>query len=99
MGDDSKWVPQRVTEADAATGRVLAAAREKAGMQVRDAAAASGIDRSVITRIELGQRPCRVTELDALARAYGVGRETLTRAVTAAIKAAEGTAESGGAEN
>ncbi|NOR99666.1 helix-turn-helix domain-containing protein [Mycobacteroides abscessus] len=72
MGDDSKWVPQRVTEADVEIGRVLAAARERAGMQVREVAEASGIDRSVITRIELGQRPCRVAELAALADAYGV---------------------------
>jgi transcriptional regulator with XRE-family HTH domain len=83
MGDDSKWVPQRVTEADAEIGRILTAARERAGMQVREVAEASGIDKSVITRIELGQRPCRVAELAALADAYGVDRAALFHACTA----------------
>lgn len=51
-------------------------------MQVRDAAEASGLDKSVLTRIELGQRPCRVAELAALADAYGVDRAALFHAYT-----------------
>ncbi|ANO17395.1 DNA-binding protein [Mycobacteroides abscessus subsp. abscessus] len=88
MGEQTEktpWVPQRVTEADAEIGQVLAAARERAGMQVREVAEASGIDKSIITRIELGQRPCRVAELAALADAYGVDRVTLFHACTAEI--------------
>lgn len=88
MGDETDkapWVPQRVTEADVEIGQVLAAARERAGMQVREVAEASGIDKSVITRIELGQRPCRVAELAALADAYGVDRVALFHAATAEI--------------
>lgn len=85
MGEKTPWVPQRVTEADVEIGRILAAAREKAGMYVRDAAEASGIDRSVITRIELGQRPCRVAELAALADAYGIDRAALFHTATADI--------------
>jgi transcriptional regulator with XRE-family HTH domain len=86
MDDDemgnTPWVPQRVTEADAAIGRVLAAARDRAGLEVRAAAEAAGIDKSVINRIELGTRPCRVTELAALADAYGTDRAALFRACT-----------------
>ncbi|WP_062894933.1 helix-turn-helix domain-containing protein [Mycobacterium avium] len=83
--DKTPWVPQRVTEADVEIGRVLAAARERAGMQVREAAEASGIDKSVVTRIELGQRPCRVAELAALADAFGIDRAALFHAATADI--------------
>ncbi|WP_182878531.1 helix-turn-helix domain-containing protein [Mycobacteroides abscessus] len=88
MGDETDktpWAPQRVTEADFEIGRILATARERAGMQVREVAQASGIDKSVVTRIELGQRPCRVAELAALADAYGVDRAALFHACTAEI--------------
>lgn len=91
-GTKEKWTPQRVTADDAAHGRVLAAAREQAGMKVRDAAEASGIDRSVITRIELGQRPVRVTELDALAQSYGIGTESLMQRLVEATRDDSGAA-------
>lgn len=73
--------PPKPSPVDVETGLVLAAARVHAGLDVRGAAAASGIDKSVITRIELGQRSCRVTELDTLAKAYGIGTATVLRAI------------------
>lgn len=62
-------------------GRRLAEARATAGVSVRDAAIETGIDRSVITRIELGQRPCRAHELLALAEAYGIGGSSVIEGV------------------
>lgn len=45
-------------------------ARLAAGFSLRHAADAAGIGRSVLSRIERAERPCRVTELVALTAMY-----------------------------
>ncbi len=49
----------------------------------------TGITKSVISRIERGERPCRVTELITLAEAYGASPTRLFKAVVKAIAETE----------
>lgn len=67
--------------ADAEVGEVLRAARTRRGLSLRAAAVLAGIDWRVLCRIESGGRPCRVTELLALAEAYGSSANRLLRAI------------------
>jgi transcriptional regulator with XRE-family HTH domain len=79
--------PQRTFElADSAVGEVLRAARRKANLDQRVAAEVAGIDWRVLSRIERGERPCRVTELVALAGTYRFTPERLLRAITGDVK-------------
>ena len=71
---------------DSAVGEVLIAARHHAAMQQRQAAEAAGIDWRVLSRVERGERPCRVTELVALAGAYRFPADRLMRAITGDMK-------------
>ncbi|WP_078345098.1 helix-turn-helix domain-containing protein [Mycobacteroides chelonae] len=66
---------------DQEVGRRLAEARTTAGVTVRDAAIETAIDRSVISRIEGGTRPCRVHELLALASVYELTGSSLIEGV------------------
>ncbi|WP_236737369.1 helix-turn-helix domain-containing protein [Mycolicibacterium llatzerense] len=81
--------PTPTTEADRATGSVLWSARESLGLDLRQAESMTGITKSVISRIERGERPCRVTELITLAEAYGASPTRLFKAVVKAIAETE----------
>lgn len=81
--------PTPTTEADRAAGSVLAAARESLGLDLRQVEAATSITKSVISRIERGERPCRVTELITLAEAYGASPSQLFKVVVRAIAETE----------
>jgi hypothetical protein len=72
---------------DSAVGEVICAARHRAKLDLRDAAESAGIDWRVLSRIERGERPCRVTELCALSGVYGLKPSTLTRAITGDTRA------------
>lgn len=72
---------------DSAVGEVLWAARQRAKLDLRDASDTAGIDWRVLSRVERGERPCRVTELVALAETYQIGPEVLLRAVVGDAKA------------
>jgi hypothetical protein len=74
--------PQRTFDLpDAAVGEVLLAARYLTGLNLRDASALTGIDWHVLSRIERGERPCRVTELISLAGTYRFAPDRLVRAI------------------
>ncbi len=84
MGDEEQqWTPKRVTTADAAVGAVLLRLREQAGISVREVEQRTGISRSVISRIERGERPARVLELEPLAHVYEMTIEDLITTITA----------------
>ncbi len=72
---------------DSAVGEVLWAARQRAKLDLRDAGETAGIDWRVLSRVERGERPCRVTELVVLAETYGLSPEVLVRAITGDTKA------------
>ncbi|SLJ23759.1 DNA-binding protein [Mycobacteroides abscessus subsp. abscessus] len=55
-------------------------------MGLRRVAEATDIDKSVLQRVEQGERACRVTELLSLATVYQVAPATLIRRITAAIE-------------
>ncbi|WP_330359210.1 helix-turn-helix domain-containing protein, partial [Mycobacteroides abscessus] len=75
--------PQRKFELqDSAVGDALNAARRKAQLELQDAGPLAGLDWRVLSRIERGERPCRVTELVALAAAYSRPPETILLAAT-----------------
>lgn len=74
---------------DSDIGEVLLAARHRSGPTLRDACDSAGIDWHVISRIERGERPCRVNELVILAFTlvilaftYGDRADRLIRAIT-----------------
>lgn len=80
--------PQRKFDLpDAAVGDVVRAARTRAGIELRDASPVTGIDWRVLSRIERGERPCRVTELVSIAQGYNMSPELLLRAVLGDEKA------------
>lgn len=80
--------PQRTFDLpDAEVGAVLRAARQAlTDFDQRAAATTAGIDWRVLSRIERGERPCRVTELVALATAYQFSAERLLRGITGDAK-------------
>ena len=65
---------------DTEVGAALRAARHRAGLDIRESGEAAGIDWRVLSRIERGERPCRVTELVALSEASGVAPVTVLQA-------------------
>ncbi len=80
--------PQRKFELpDSAVGEALNAARWRASLDLRDAASLAGLDLRVLSRIERGERPCRVTELVAIAKAYELPPELILLAATGDAKA------------
>lgn len=80
--------PQRTFElSDAQVGEVMQAARHTMELDLRSAATAAGIDWRVLSRVERGERPCRVTELFALAEVYLLSPEVLIRAIGSDEKA------------
>lgn len=66
---------------DSAVGEVLWAARVRSGLDLRSAADAGGIDWRVLSRVERGERPCRVTELASLAVPYQLAPDLMMRAI------------------
>jgi hypothetical protein len=79
--------PQRTFDlADAAVGEVLNVVRYHAGFNLRDASDISGIDWRVLSRIERGERPCRVTELVSLADIYEYPVDRMLRAINGDAK-------------
>jgi hypothetical protein len=72
---------------DASVGTALWAARLRSGMDLRTASDAAGIDWRVLSRVERGERPCRVTELVALSGVYHVNPDLMVRAITGDAKA------------
>ncbi|BBX82205.1 hypothetical protein MAUB_00780 [Mycolicibacterium aubagnense] len=66
---------------DTAVGAALKVARGECCLDLRDAADAAGLDWRVLSRIERGERPCRVTELVALAEAYHLAADVLLLAI------------------
>lgn len=54
---------------DADIGAAIRARRTKIRKRLPATSAAAGIDERVLSRIERGERPCRVTELAAIAKA------------------------------
>ena len=79
--------PQRTFElADAAVGEVLYAVRYQVGFNLRQSSEISGIDWRVLSRIERGERPCRVTELVSLANTYEYPADRMVRAINGDAK-------------
>ncbi len=73
--------PQRKFDlSDESVCEALRAARHGAGYELRDLAEAAGIDWRVLSRIERGERPCRVTEMVALSAATYIDPETVLQA-------------------
>lgn len=54
---------------DHAIGAAIRARRRARGLLMRDVSAKTGIGVAVISRIELGDRPCRVPEMAVIAKA------------------------------
>lgn len=80
--------PQRKFDLpDIEVGNVLRAARLRTGSDLQETAAIAGLDWRVLSRIELGERPCRVTEFVSLTKSYGVSPELLLKAVLGDEKA------------
>lgn len=72
---------------DTAVGDVLWAARVRTGLDLRAAGEGSGIDWRVLSRIERGERPCRVTEMISLSDTYNAAPDLVIRAVLGDVKA------------
>lgn len=82
VGDEKeRWIPKLVTEADAEVGAGLRDVRRRMGMTLDEAAEASGISKPVLSKVERGERACRVPELGLLGEAYGVTAGLLADAV------------------
>lgn len=62
---------------DTALGAAIRDRRMRRGLRQDALAARAGIDRRVLSRLERGERACRVAELDAIASALGVSLLTL----------------------
>ena len=75
--------PQRTYDlTDEAVGAVLRQARAAVGMDLDAGAEAPNVNRAVLSRIEIGDRPCRVPELDALSRAYDIPSHIMMQAIS-----------------
>ena len=70
----------RLTDApltDAALGAAIRDRRSRLGLHQETLATRSGIHHTVVSRIERGERPCRVAELASLAGALNIGAAAL----------------------
>ena len=70
----------RLTDAsltDVALGEAIRDRRSRLGLHQETLAARSGIHHTVVSRIERGERPCRVAELATLAGALNIGAAAL----------------------
>ena len=62
---------------DTALGAAIRDRRSRLGLHQETLAARAGIHHTVVSRIERGERPCRVSELAALAGALNIGAAAL----------------------
>lgn len=67
--------PRAVTDHD--IGKALRYQRRDAGQLLHETAARSGIGIKVLSRIERGQRPCRVAEMVSITAALNTDSEKL----------------------
>lgn len=74
---------------DTAVGAAIRDRRCRLGLHQETLADRGGIDRAVVSRIERGERPCRVTELVALPGALDIAAVTLLTAARQDPKTAE----------
>ncbi len=75
---------------DGDIGAAIRARRQDCGLLLETAATRSGINVSVLSRIERGERPCRVAEMVGIAEALDTtsdGMLQLTRKIQASHKA------------
>lgn len=67
------------TVADAAIGAAIRERRNTKNMLMEDLARRSGVGFKVLSRIERGERPCRVPEMVAVARILRIAPQKLLR--------------------
>lgn len=87
MGDNTSGTiagPLRYssTVTDVAIGAAIRRRRLAARMQLDKLADKAGVNLKVMSRIELGQRPCRVPEMVSIARALRLSPQTLIKEAT-----------------
>ncbi|BBX37537.1 hypothetical protein MMAG44476_39185 [Mycolicibacterium mageritense DSM 44476 = CIP 104973] len=87
MGDNTNGTiaePLRYssTVTDVAIGAAIRRRRTGARMQLDKLADKAGVNLKVMSRIELGQRPCRVPEMVSIARALRLSPQTLIKEAT-----------------
>ena len=70
------------TVTDVAIGAAIRRRRTGARMQLDKLADKAGVNLKVMSRIELGQRPCRVPEMVSIARALRLSPQTLIKEAT-----------------
>ena len=75
--------PNEPAQPDVALGAALRARRLNAAYSIEKVAELSGIDLKVLSRIERGDRPLRVTELVTLATTLDTTPDTVMRAAKA----------------
>lgn len=68
---------------DEAIGAAIRARRQNAGQLLEQTADRSGISLQVLSRIERGERPCRVAEMVSLAEVLHTSPNTLLRSAAA----------------
>jgi len=71
--------PDARDPADTAIGTTIRTRRTRLGIHQAALADRAGIDRAVLSRIERGERCCRVTELAAIAGALRIRPENLLK--------------------
>ena len=79
------------TVTDVAIGAAIRRRRTASRMQLDKLADKAGVNLKVMSRIELGQRACRVAEMVSIARALRLSPQTLIKEATE-IQAAAGAA-------
>jgi transcriptional regulator with XRE-family HTH domain len=67
------------TLTDTTLGAAIRARRTALGLRQETVAARSGVDHNVLSRIERGERPCRMTEFVAIASALNNNPEALLK--------------------
>lgn len=71
------------TLTDATLGAVIRTRRTALGLRQETVAARSGVDHNVLSRIERGERPCRMTEFIAIAASLNSNPEALLKTAVA----------------
>lgn len=69
--------PQRTTVTNSALGAAIRRSRRRQGLLLHALADTAGINNKVMSRIELGERPCRVAEMVSIAKALQTTPEAL----------------------
>lgn len=71
--------PATASVTDRKLGRAVRDRRTELGMHQETLATRAGLDHSVLSRLERGERPCRFTEFVALAEALNISAEVLLK--------------------